>query len=166
MFDLKEAFKLLDELSSEEDKHEIINIDVCVECADIDEDLPSGNINDKYDEQTLEEWYDFAANVEGIIDSLGEVVNVSLSKQPDSLSEYIDFYSFDKNGNKKNYLIDLRLSDHAATSNSRRTRKHHVSKLNPTYEMFSIIVNNNSKFKSYSEAINYLRQYLVNKLMN
>ena len=131
---------------------------------DIQEELPSGNQNEIYDEQTLEEWYNFASTVEGIIDNFCDVINVSLSKHADSLSEYIDFYSYDKDGNRKNYLIDLRLSDHRSTYNSRSNRIRKVKRLNTNYELIGVVVNNKT-FKTYSDAIKYIRKILTKYLV-
>lgn len=131
---------------------------------DIHEELPSGNQNEIYDEQTLEEWYNFASTVEGIIDNFCDVINVSLSKRVDSLSEYIDFYSYDEDGNRKNYLVDLRLSDHRSTYNSRSNRIRKVKRLNTNYELIGVVVNNKT-FKTYSDAIKYIRKILAKYLV-
>ena len=160
-----EAFKFLDSLEKESDRHTIIPIYVYLDNKELYEELPSGNLQDKYSEQTLEEWYDFASTVEGIIESLCEVVNISLSKNLDSLSEYIDFYVLDAQGNRKNYLIDLRLSDHKSNQNVRRTRLRNVTKIDPNHVLTSIIVNNRT-FKNYSEAIFYLRTFLAKEILN
>ena len=162
MFNLNEAIKSLYELADEEDRPEIIEIFVTVKPESLEEGLPDKS-GTQFDEQTLEEWYDFAATVEGIIDNYCDVVNISLSKNPDSLSEYIDFYSYDENGNKKNYLIDLRLSNHGATHLARETRKRHAKKIDQNFELESIIVNNET-FKSYHDAIVYLRKMLAKHL--
>lgn len=163
MFDTHEAFKLLNEATKEEDRPTIIHIDVYVE-NELEEALPSGNIEDKYDEQTLEDWYDFASTVEGIIDNFGNVVNISLSKQPNSLSEYIDFYVVDKDGNQKKYLIDLRLSDHKSTPSARQNRKRHVKKIDSNYVLKSVLVNN-KQFASYDAAIIHIREILAKEFM-
>lgn len=164
MLTIGEALNLLNEMATEEEKARIITIDVLVE-SDLDEDLPSGNINDKYDEQTLDDWYDFAETVEGIIDNFCDVVDISLSKNKESISEYISFYSYDENGNRKNYLVNLRLSDHGKTNRGRETRKRKVSKIDPNYMLKSVIINN-KQFKSYDEAIQYIRKILAKDLFN
>ena len=163
MFDLREAFKVLNELMDEADKPEIIKIEVIVQPVDITEGLPDPS-SGKYDEQTLEDWYDFASTVEGIVDNFCDVVNISLSKNPDSLSEYIDFYVYDEEGNRKNYLIDLRLSDHGGTENARQVRKKHAKKIDNTFILRSIIVNNNT-VKSYNEAVQKVRKLLADLSM-
>ena len=159
MFDLLEAFKLLNEQLDEAEKPEIISIKVFVEPVELNENIPDTSVR-VYDEQTIEEWYDFAATVEGIIDNYCDIVNISLSKQPDSLSEYIDYYVYDENGNQKNYLIDLRLTTHGGTDNGKRLRKKKVSKLSSKYELVSIIVNSET-FNSYHQAINAVRKLLA-----
>ena len=126
---------------------------------EINEKIVSGKPEDKYDEQTLEEWYDFASNVEGIIERQFIVKNISLSKQPESLSEYIDFYRKDEDGNQKEGLVDLRLSDHKSTTNSRQNRKNKVKKLDPNYRLVSVIVNER-QFNSYEEALKYIEELL------
>ena len=143
-------------------KQKIIEVEVIVEPI-IDEAIPSGKGN--YDDQTLEDWYDFAATIEGIIDNFCDTVKISLSKNPDSISEYIDFYSYDENGNKRNYLIDLRLSDHGSTVSARKVRAKHAKKLNTNYRLESIIVNG-STVKSYNEAIKKLQEILADYLVN
>lgn len=159
MFDIHRAFELLNEMVEESNKPEIIRIDVIVESSN---KLNEEETSNKYDEQTLEDWYDFASTIEGIVDNLCDVVNISLSKNPDSLSEYIDFYLLDKDGNRKNYLIDLRLSDHGSTTNARRNRVRKVKKIDDNYELMSIIVKDKS-FDSYHKAIEYLRKILEEK---
>lgn len=163
MFDLLEVFRLLNEQLDEAEKPEIISIEVFVEPVELAENIPSSSIQ-VYDEQTIEEWYDFASTVEGIIDNFCDLVNISLSKNDTSLSEYIDFYVYDSEGNKKNYLIDLRLSTHGATQGARETRKRHVKKIDTNYELHSIIVNDKT-FNSYNDAISYVRKLLAEKSM-
>ena len=90
---------------------------------------------------------------------------ISLSNNLNSLSEYIDFYTFDTEGNVKNYLIDLRLSDHKQTTNARRNRLKHVKQLAAgNFKLESIVVNQNSRFESYEDAIQYLRTFLAKDL--
>ena len=151
MFDLLEAFRLLNEQLDEAEKPEIISIKVFVEPVELNENVPDSSVR-VYDEQTIEEWYDFAETVEGIIDNFCDVVNISLSKNDTSLSEYIDFYVYDSEGNRKNYLIDLRLSTHGASGDARQKRKRQVKKIDTNYELQSIIVNNKT-FNSYNDAI-------------
>ena len=155
-----EAFLNVKEESLKEDKQNDfnINIEVLVE-PKLGEDVVSGNPEDKYDDQTLEDWYDFASNVEGLIDKIGTVVNVSESKQ--SLSQYIDFYAKDKDGNKLNGLVDLRLSDHKSTSNARKLRKKKAQKLDPHFRLVSVIVNK-KQFDSYEDALIYIEKLLNN----
>ena len=164
MLTIQEALKLLNEMASEEEKAKVINVDIIVD-TNIDEGLPSGNKDEKYDEQTLEDWYDFASTIEGIIENFSDTVDISLSKNPESLSEYISFYLYDKDGNKKNYLVNLRLSDHPKTSKGRETRKRKVSKIDPNYKLKSVIVNN-KQFDSYDDAIKLIRKILANESNN
>lgn len=159
MFDLHEMYRIMNELAQEFDKPEVIKVNVLVTADSIQENLPSGVKGKKYDDQTIDDWFDFLGTIEGFVDNYCDVVNTSMSKQPDSLSEYIDFYVYDQNGQKKNYLINLRLSDHSSTNAARRTRKRNASKLNTRYKLFSVTVNNRT-FKSYSEAENYIRELI------
>lgn len=122
-----------------------IKIDVIVS-GGIDEKIVYGRIEDKYDEQTLEDWYDFAATVEGIINRKFIVKNISLSKNPNSLSEYIDFYRKDENGDRKEGLVDLRLS-----SNAKKSDKN--------YRLVSVVVNE-KQFDSYTSALKYINTLL------
>ena len=149
-----------DECLHEEKKDDKIKIKIEVIVSnDLDEKIVSGNPEDKYDEQTLEDWYDFASNVEGLIDQKFFVNNISLSKQPESLSEYIDFYRKDEDGNRKEGIVDLRLSDHGATTNARRNRINKIKKIDPNYKLVSVIVNER-QFDSYDEALEYVKKLL------
>ena len=139
-----------------------IKVEVLVEPNFVDEKMVSGNIEDKYDDQTLEDWYDFASNVEGMVDRKFIVVNINMSKREDSLSEYIDFYKKDENGDKKEGVIDLRLSDHKSTQSARQNRKRKVSKIDKDYKLVSVIVND-KHFDSYDEALKHIEE-LLNKL--
>lgn len=159
MFDLHEMFKIMNELTQESEKPEVIKVTVLVTADSIQENLPSGIKGEKYDDQIIDGWFDFLGTIEGFVDNYCDVVNISMSKQTDSMFEYIDFYVYNQNGKKKNYLIDLRLSDHSSTNSARRTRKRNVSKLNTRYKLFSVTVNNRT-FKSYSEAENYIRELI------
>lgn len=161
---IQEAWDLLNKIVEESsDNKNIIRINAVVECTDKDyiiEKLPSGNRVGEYDEQTLDDWYDFASTVEGIIDNFCEVVHVSSSNNPDSLSEYIDFYSIDEQGTPKDYLVDLRLSDHSPTKNTQPLRKRKASRINPKFVLKTVTVNDKT-FKSYDEAIRYIRKMLT-----
>lgn len=150
----------LHEEKGKSDKIEI-KIEVIVS-NEVEESIVSGNPEDKYDDQTLEEWYDFASNIEGIVERQFIVKNISLSKQPESLSEYMDFYRKDKDGNQKDGLIDLRLSDHKSTANARQLRKKKASKIDKNYRLMSVIVNK-KQFDSYEEALHYIEE-LLNKV--
>lgn len=161
MHDLYEAIRLLNKLDSKEP--EVIKITVIVNKDDsIEERLPSGNKDEVYDDQTLEDWYDFANTIECTIDNFCDIVNMSISKNPNSLSEYIDFYVYDENGNKKDYLVDLRLSDHKATTNARELRKKNAHKLDSNPGFVTVLVND-KQFDSYDQAINYIRSTLARK---
>ena len=163
MINLQEIFEKLNTIDEEELSR--IHVEVIVEKNYLNEDkLPSGDKSVKYDEQTLEDWYDFASTVEGIVDNLSDIVNISLSKNPDSLSEYIDFYIYDAEGNRKNYLIDLRLSDHGQTNNARSNRKRKVAKIDSNYILKSIIVNDKI-YHSYSQAIQAVRELLAKEII-
>lgn len=165
MNEIIKAFKILNSMTDEENEHELITINVYVEPEEFNEALPSGNKGDTYDDQTLSEWYDFASTIEDIINSFGVVINISLSNNLNSLSEYIDFYTFDTEGNVKNYLIDLRLSDHKQTTNARRNRLKHVKQLTAgNFKLESIVINQNSRFESYEDAIQYLKTFLAKDL--
>lgn len=164
---IQEAWDLLNRMVEESNNANIIKISVLVESVNegpVLEGLPSGDRADTYDDQTLEDWYDFASTVEGIVDNFCKVVNVSMSHNPDSLSEYIDFYSLDEQGNQKDYLIDLRLSDHPATKNAQTLRKRKVAKINPNFILKSVTVNDKT-FKSYDEAIKYIRNMLTKEFI-
>ena len=164
MFDLHEAIKILMEATDESEKPEIIKISAIVNLDDLFEALPDVN-SKSFDDQTLDEWYSFVATIEGIIDNLCDRVNISTSNNPDSLSEYIDFYVYDKKGNKKNYLIDLRLSSHKSTEAGRRLRKKRAVLINPKYELEAVTVNNKT-FNSYHEAIQQVRKILARHSFN
>lgn len=164
MFDLYEAFRIMNELFEEENDVHIIQIDVEVD-SQMDESVPSGNISDKYDDQTLEDWYDFAANVENIVENLCEVVSINTSKNSNSLSEYIDFYVYDKDGNRKKCLIDLRLSDHGATEKAKFIRKRKAKRIDKDTKNMSIIVNEKSRLNTYDKALSELRNYIAKELM-
>lgn len=159
MFNVYEMYKLLNELDDNSENPQVISIYTTIQL------LPSELTEDvnKLSEQEVEEWFDFASTVEGIIDNFGEVVNTSISNRPDSISEYIDFYCYDEDGNKKNYIVDLRLSDHKSTNLARQTRLKRVKRINGDYQLFGITVNDEN-FDSYDEAIYYLRKYLSKKL--
>lgn len=159
MFNVYEMYKLLNELDDNSENPQVISIYTTIQL------LPNElteNVN-KLSEQEVEEWFDFASTVEGIIDNFGEVMNTSISNRPDSISEYIDFYCYDEDGNKKNYIVDLRLSDHKSTNLARQNRLKRVKRINGDYQLFGITVNNEN-FDSYDEAIYYLRKYLSKKL--
>lgn len=144
----------------EESKIPTIKINVIVESS-LEEELPPYNNTDgNYDEQTLEDWYDFAANVETLVENKFIVKNINLSKNPNSLSEYIDFVSKDSDGNEVGHLIDLRLSDHGASSGARNLRRKKAKKLDPYAQLVSVIVNDRT-FNSYEEALEYVRNLLA-----
>lgn len=163
MFNLEKAFKILYEMADEEDRPEIIKINVFVKLDDLYESLPS-KYDIEFDDNTLDEWYSFVGTVEGIIENFCDVVNISMSNSPNSLSEYIDFYSYDKNGNKKNYLIDLRLSTHPATNASKNVQKRHANKIDANYELEYVTVNKET-YHSYHEAIDKIRKILAKHLI-
>lgn len=130
------------------------------------EDLPSGDPNDQpYDDQVIDDWYLFAAQVEDMIDTYCDTVNISLSKAPHSLSEYIDFYAPDEHGNRQRQIINMRLSDHAATRNANRVRVKHVKKVNPKYKLISVTVNN-KRFNNYYDALEYVRKIIVSEMFH
>ena len=130
------------------------------------EDLPTGDLNDQpYDDLILEDWYTFAAEIEYLIDSLCDTVNISLSKSPYSLSEYIDFYAVDENGNKQNHVINLRLSDHKSTASAKEVRRKNVINVNPRYKLIGVTVNNKT-FKSYYEAFKYVKQLILSEMFH
>ena len=161
--DILYRLKEFEEVKNESLKEDIgdkahIKVEVIVS-NELGEKVVSGKVEDKYDEQTLEDWYDFASNVEGIVDRKFIVTNISLSENPESLSEYIDFYRKDEGGNKKEGLVDLRLSDHASTTNARQVRKNKASRLDPNYRLISVIVNER-RFDSYEKALQYIETLL------
>ena len=156
---LKEIPTQIDEATQTIDEIKI-TVEVNVEPqSEINEDIVSGNPEDKYDEQTLEDWYNFASNIEGIIEKNFIIQNISLSKNVESLSQYFDFYRKDEDGNKVKGLVDLRLSDHRQTTNARRVRKNRVSKIDLDYRLVSVIVNG-KQFKSYEEALTKIESLL------
>lgn len=160
--------KAIHELLNEENKDnidtEVINIEVKLE-PDLDESMLSGIDGDIYDEQSLSEWYDFADNVENIASNFGDVVEVSMSDIPDSLSEYISFYPYDKDGNLKHYIFNLRISDHPINSNGRDRRKKEIQKFSNKWKVEAVTVNNRT-FNSYSAALRHIRKLLADDLMN
>ena len=135
-----------------------VNIEVFVESI-IDEDIVSGNKEDKYDDQTIEDWYDFASNVEGLIEKNGAIVNIFENKQ--SLSQHIDFYVKNGKGNYLSGLIDLRLSGHKSITNARKLRKRKDQKHDPNFSLVSVIVNK-KQFDSYEDALVYIDNLLDN----
>ena len=159
MFNLCEAIEKLYEMDESEGKPERIKITAYICLEQLDESLPHKG-DRVIDEQTMEEWYDFASTIEGIIDVFGETINISLSKNPNSLSEYIDFYVYDKDGNKNDYLIDLRLSNHGQTTNAKSVRRKRVAHIDPKYTLESVVVND-STFYSYQDAERYIRRLIA-----
>lgn len=130
------------------------------------EDLPSGDIKDQpYDDQIIEDWYTFASQVEYMIDCFCDTVNISLSKSPNSLSEYIDFYAPDEHGRKQNHVINLRLSDHKQTTTGRSKRIKHVLNVDPKYKLIGVTVNNRT-FKSYDDALEYVKKIIMSKMFH
>ena len=130
------------------------------------EDLPSGDIHDQpYDDQVIEDWYLFASQVEYMIDCLCDTVNISLSKSPNSLTEYIDFYAPDEHGNRQRQVIDMRLSDHDATRNANKIRVKHVKNVDPKYKLISVTVNN-KKFKNYYDALEYVKKIIMSEMFH
>lgn len=150
-----------------EDEKNYIQVNVYISPTII-EKVVSGDENEVYDDQTLEEWYDFVDNAEGIIERMGDVVEISSSDNPKSLSEYISFYTFDEFGLTKPGILNIRLSDHPQTRAAKKTRKRHISKLDKQYKLISIIINGSEKadFNSYDDALRYIRDYLADDLMN
>ena len=135
-----------------------IKIDVFVS-NDLEEKIVSGNAEDKYDDQTLADWYDFADNIEGIVRRNYILYNINFSANPESLSEYMDFYRKDEDGNKIDGLINLRLSDHKPTRNAQKIRLRKVNKVDTNYKLVTIIVNE-KYFNSYNEALEYVKKIL------
>ena len=130
------------------------------------EDLPSGDIKDQpYDDQVIEDWYLFASQVEYMIDCLCDTVNISLSKSPNSLTEYIDFYAPDEQGNRQHQIIDMRLSDHHTTHNASKIDVKHVKNVNPKYKLISVTVNN-KKFKDYYDALDYVKKIIMSEMFH
>lgn len=151
-----------DSVSLGEDLHEDTDLKISVNVFvsnDFEEGVVSGDKNTEYDEQTLEDWYDFAATIEGIIERQFIVENISISKNPKSLSEYIDFYRQDENGDRKDGLVDLRLSDHGLTTNGRQVRKRRAARIDKNYRLISVVVNDKI-FDSYGAAIKHIEGLL------
>ena len=142
----------------------LISINVIIKPA-LDEGVMSSDIEVIPDDQALEDWYDFADNVESIIKNFGEIENISMSNNPQSVSEYIDFYTYDKEGNLKDYMIDLRLSNHKSTTNARTNRKSKASKITGKYKLASVVVNDKS-YTSYDDALKAVKLLLAKDLMN
>lgn len=160
----KALHELLNEKNNTTLDTEVINIEVSLE-PDLEEDMLSGIRGDVYDEQSLSEWYDFADNVENIAYNFGEVVEVSMSDVPNSLSEYISFYPYDKDGNLKHYIFNLRISDHPITKDGRDKRKKEIQKFSSKWKVEAVTVNERT-FNSYSEALRHIRKLLADDLMN
>lgn len=157
---ISEAFNHLDKLlenSNEYDQKIFITAEITL--YDIDGAVVSGISN--YDDNTLDEWYNFESDVEYLIGSIGEINSINSSDQLNSLSEYIDFQCYDTSGNLKNCLINLRLSDHQPTHASKRTRNNRLSKLTMNYKKLNVTVNS-KVFDSYDEALKYV-QILLGK---
>ena len=114
-------------------------------------------VEDQYDEQTLEDWYDFAANVEGIIDRNGVVTNISLCKNSPNLSEHLAFYRKDEKDNRKDGVVDLRLSDQSSETDA----PHNMEITNQSHNdrLVSIVVNERS-FDSYESALQTIEALL------
>ena len=151
-----EAYRL-DELSEKGTKNKFkIDINAYIDGILNEDYLPSGTFEDKYDDQTIEEWNDFVSNVETLIEKQGDITNISHSANKNSLSTYIDFLL---NNAVEPGIIDLRISDHKQTTDARNVRRKHAKKLDPNARFVSIIVNDKT-FNSYSDALNYLQKLL------
>ena len=71
----------------------------------------------------------------------------------------------DKEGNLKDYMIDLRLSNHKSTTNARTNRKSKASKITDKYKLASVVVNDKS-YTSYDDALKAVKLLLAKDLMN
>lgn len=157
MLDWMEIFEKADIVSEDTEK---ITVSVVVD-KDANEDmLPFGNQSSVFDEQTAEDWYDFGGTIEGIIDSLSDTTDVVFSKNPNCLSEYIIFYVYDENRNKKNYLISLRLSGRGQITNAGNNELRKVSNAAPDFLSRTVIINDKI-YSSYTQAIQAVRRLLT-----
>ena len=116
----------------------------------IKEDITYNNIEDCFDEQSLEDWYDFALNIEGVLDRNFLVKNISINKSKNRLFESIDFCRKDNKG-----LINLSLSNVNNTDNI-------IENNDSNNKIFSINLNG-KQFDSYNSTLKHI-EVLLNKL--
>ena len=117
------------------------------------------NFEDKYDEQTIEEWKDFVTSIEALIENNGEIINVYHNSYHDSLSTSIDFYLV-AGEIKQNETLNLRVSDQPQTSNLSITKRKLVQELNSNERFLSITINKENNFSFYIDALNYLKKLM------
>lgn len=139
-----------------------VNITVILS-TELNEGLSSGNIEDEYDDQTVEDWYNFLGNVEEIIESEHnyEIADVATSTRAHQFSHYIDFFTTED----KECVVNLRISDNASTTSIKGNRKRHLQARikdnynNCNYKLLGVTVDNN-RFNTCDEALDEIRRIL------
>lgn len=127
----------------------------------IDENIIFEDIEDKYDEQILEDWYDFASNIESYLERKFFIIKVYFKKNKEILQEKFDFCCKGVKGNQKEGLIGLRLLDLKSTSAYKIIRKKVTSKNNLNSQLVFVTVNS-KKFKKINSALEYIKALLNN----
>lgn len=152
--------EILKEFLENENK-EIITINAYVE-QDLYEEVPSGKMTSKFSPQVIKDWNKFVNKVKKFISSKGKIVKHTKSNAKYGLSEYIDFYIIDKNGIRKDGLIDLRISEHNPTSrgtNARQVNKNSIDTDNVDLDI-TISKGTHTKYNTYDEAFAFIQSYI------
>lgn len=126
-------------------------------------------IQDPFEEGSFDEVLEgfdfFVHNVEQMIKDCNQLVFIKRqeSGSKGSVSNYIHFTTADSNKNPKNFVIELRLSNHELPKKFQEQAKKHLNKARqevqeitrsdtlPRYRTVNMVVNN-KKYASYKEA--------------
>ena len=127
----------------------------------INENIIFEDIEDKYDEQTLEDWYDFASNIESYLERKFFIKKVCFKKNKELLQEKFDFCCKGVKGNQKEGLIGLRLLDLKSNSDYKILRQKIAKKNNLNSQLVFVVVNR-KKFKKINYALEYIKVLLNN----
>lgn len=145
----------------ENENKEVITIVAHVE-QDLIEDVPSGKMTSTFSPQVMKDWNNFVNKVKKFIASKGKIIKHSKSPAKYGLAEYIDFYITDKNGVRKNGIIDLRISDHNPDGVSISTRNKEKNKIDTDNVDLDITISKGShtKYHTYEDAFAFIQSYI------
>lgn len=115
---------------------------------------------DIIDDKTFDEWSNFESAVRDYIDQNYMLLGISMSRNTSSISEYIDFQVLGDDGNVKEVVIELRLSNHRPTHTAKETQRRKLKRVyNNVYRMVGVTVNNET-YDTYSKAFEFVKKVI------